>query len=61
MRDLLGHVPDDFDVLARRVEHLDDIFVGQEVEEGREIDAGRQRVDDEGLVRGGDLGHASRG
>ena len=55
---LLGQVPDDFNVLPRGVEYLDDLLVGQKVEKRREVDPRRQRVDHESLVRRGDLGHA---
>ena len=39
MRDHLGAVPDDFDVLPRGVEHLEHLLVRHQLEERREIDA----------------------
>ena len=50
MRDDAGAVPDDFDVLARGVEHLEHALVRHQLEERLEIDAGRERVDHHGLV-----------
>ena len=50
MRNDVGAMPDDFDVLARGVENLEHLLVRHQFEEGLEIDAGRQRVDDDGLV-----------
>ena len=46
---------ENFEVLARRVKHLEDRGVGHQVEQRRQIDAGSQRVDRGGLVRPGDL------
>ena len=50
MRDELGAVPDDFDVLARGVENLQHLLVRHQFEERLEIDAGRERVDHHGFV-----------
>src|SRR5215204_2387640 len=33
------------------MEHLDDALVGHEVEEGLQVDAGRERIDEQALVR----------
>ena len=48
---MLGAVPDDFDVLAGGVEHLEHALVRHQLEERLEVDAGRQRIDHHGLVR----------
>jgi hypothetical protein len=61
MRDELGGVPDDFDVLARGVKDLHHLFIGHQAIERRQIDAGRQRVDDDGFVGRGHLRHAEQG
>ena len=50
MRDEAGAVPDDFDVLARGVEHLEHALVAHQFEERLQIDAGRERIDHHGLV-----------
>ncbi len=60
MRNELGGVPDDFDVLARGVKHLHHLFVRHQRIERRKIDAGRQRVDHHGLVGRGHLRHAQQ-
>ena len=60
MRNELGGVPDDFDVLARGVEHFHDPFVRHQRIERRKIDAGRQRVDHHGFVGRGHLRHAQQ-
>ena len=60
MRNELGGVPDDFDVLARGVKDLHHPLVRHQREERRKIDARRQRVDHDGLVGGGHLRHAQQ-
>ncbi len=60
MRNEFCAVPDDFDVLPRGMKHLHDLLVGHQRVERREIDAGRQRVDDDGLVGRGHLRHAQQ-
>ena len=60
MRNELGAVPDDFDVLPRGVKDLHDLFVRHQREERREIDVRRQRVDHHGLVGRGHLRHAKQ-
>ena len=56
----LARVPDDFDVLARGVKDLHDLFVRHQRVEGRKVDAGRQRVDHHGFVGRGHLRHAKQ-
>jgi hypothetical protein len=56
-----GAVPDDLDVLARRMEHLQHPLVGHQREERLEIDSGGQRVDHDGLLRACELGYAEQG
>ena len=56
--DQLGPMPDDFDVLARRMENLHHLFVRHQFEERREIDAGRQRIDHDRFLGRGHLRHA---
>ncbi len=41
-------VEDDLDVLARRVEDLGHLLVAHQREERREVDVGRQRIDQRG-------------
>ena len=60
MRNDVGAMPDDFDVLARGVEHLEHALVRHQFEERREIDAGRQRIDHHGLVAARHLRHAQQ-
>ena len=60
VRNRLGPVPDDFDVLARGVEHLEHALVRHQFEERREVDAGRQRVDHHGFVGARHLRHAEQ-
>ena len=45
MRDQAGPVPDDFNVLARGVKDFHDALVRHQGEEGREVEAGRERID----------------
>ncbi len=45
MRDQPAAMEDDFDVLTRRMEDLQHIRIGHQLEEGCEIDALRQRID----------------
>ena len=51
VRHLAGQLKEDFEVLARRVKHLEDRGVGHQVQQRRQIDAGSQRVDRDRLVR----------
>ncbi len=60
MRDDTRAVPDDFDVLARGVEHLQHALIAHQFEEWREVDAGRQRIDHHGLVGARHLRHAQQ-
>ena len=57
---MLGAMPDDFDVLAGGVEHLQHALVRHQFEERLEVDAGRQRVDHHGLVGARHLRHAQQ-
>ena len=56
-----GLVPDDLDVLAGGVEHLQHLLIAHQVEERLEVDAGGQRVDHDGLVGARHLHHAEQG
>ena len=60
MRNELGAVPDDFDVLTRGMKDLHHLLVGHQREEGREVDARRQRVDHHRLVGRGHLRDAEQ-
>ncbi len=51
-------MPDDLDILASGMEDLQHALVRHQCEERREIDVGRQRVDDQSLVRARHLHHA---
>ena len=53
-------VPDDLDVLPGGVEHLHHLLVRHQLEERREVDARRQRVDHDGFVGAGHLGDAEQ-
>ena len=57
---MLRAVPDDFDVLAGGVEHLEHVLVRHQVEERLEIDAGRERIDHHRLVARRQLRHAEQ-
>jgi hypothetical protein len=54
-------MPDDFDVLAGGVEHLQHLLVGHQVEERLEVDALGQRVDHDRFLRARHLHHAEQG
>ena len=60
MRDDVGAVPDDFDVLPGGVEHLEHVLVRHQLEERLEVDARRQRIDHHGLVARRQLRHAEQ-
>ena len=60
MRDDVGAVPDDLDVLARRMEHLEHVLVRHQLEERLKVDAGRERIDHHGLVARRHLRHAEQ-
>ena len=51
MRNRLGAVPDDFDILAGGVKHLQYALIAHQIEERGEVDVGRQRVDHHGFFR----------
>ena len=55
---MLGAMPDDFDVLPRRMEDLQHLLVRHQLEERREVDAFGERIDHDGLVRARNLGDA---
>ena len=57
-RDHLGEVPEDLDVLPSRMEDLDHVGIGHQVEQGLEVDAVRQCVDGGSLVVGRELDDA---
>ena len=61
VRNGAGLVPDDLDVLPGGMKHLQDLLVGHQLEEGFQVDAGRQRVDHDGLVRARHLHDAEQG
>ena len=61
VRDDARAMHDDFDVLARGVEHLQHRLIGHQVEERFQVDAGGQRVDHDGFLRAGHLDHAEQG
>ena len=61
VRNQVAEVVDDLDVLARGMEDLGDRLVGHQVEERREIDARRQRVDQRRHARRGHLDQAEFG
>ena len=50
VRHLAGQLKEDFEVLAPGVKHLEDRGIGHQVEQRRQIEAGRERVDRDGLV-----------
>ena len=50
MRNELGAVPDDFNVLTRGMKDFHDFLVRHQREERRQIDIRRQRIDDHGFV-----------
>jgi len=54
-------MPDDLDVLACRVEHLEHALVRHQFVERRQIQILGKRIDDDGLVRGRHLGDAEQG
>ncbi len=58
MRDEAGLNPDDLQVLARGVEHLDHALVGHQLVERRKVDRRRQRIDDGLLAWRGQLDDA---
>ena len=60
VRNHLGAVPDDFDVLAGGMEHLQHLLVRHQLEERLEVDARRQRVDHHRLVARRQLRHAEQ-
>ena len=60
MRHDVGAMPDDLDVLARGVKHLQHLLVGHQLEERLEVDARRQRVDDDRFLGAGHLHHAQQ-
>src|SRR5690606_35024097 len=47
----IAEVEDNFDVLSCSVENLDDLFVGHQAEERREVEPGRKRVHKRRMVR----------
>src|SRR4029077_12636834 len=55
VRNPTGHVPDDFDVLTRGMENLQDALVDHQLEEWSEIYSRREGVDHDRLVGAGDL------
>ena len=57
-RHLAGEMEEDFDVLARGVEDLGDIGIRHQLEQRRQIDARRQRIDGHGFLGPGDLHQA---
>jgi hypothetical protein len=58
MRNELGRMPDNFDVLARGMKHLHHLLIRHQRIERRKVDAWRQCVDDKGLIGRGHLRHA---
>ena len=60
VRDCLGHVPDDFDVLPRGMKHLGNAFRRHQCKQRRKIEPGGQRVDDDSLFGGGHLRDAQQ-
>ena len=58
MRDEARLVPDDLQVLAGGVKHLDHALVGHQVEERLQRDAGVQGVDQRLVLRAGELDEA---
>ncbi len=62
MRGLAGQVVDDFQILPAGMDDLQHILIlGQQVEQGFQVDARRHRVDRGGFVRVGDLDQAQFG
>ena len=61
MRYGAGLVPDDLDVLAGGVEHLEHRLVPHQLEERLEVDPGGQRVDHDGFLRTRHLHDAEQG
>ena len=61
VRNGAGLVPDDLDVLAGGVKHLQHRLVPHQFEERLEVDAGRQRVDHDGFLRARHLHDAEQG
>ena len=61
MRNDLGAMPDDLDVLARRVKDLQHLLVRHQLEERRKVEPFGQRVDHHGLVGARHLRHAQDG
>ena len=51
-------MPDDFEILPRRVEHLDHVRIGHQLEKGRHIKAIGKRVDGDRPLLAGELDHA---
>ena len=51
-RDAAGELDEDLHILPGGVEDLGHALVGEQPEEGAEVDAGRQRVDEHSLVGG---------
>ncbi|MGY3649014.1 hypothetical protein ACVWW2_004305 [Bradyrhizobium sp. LM4.3] len=60
VRNDVGLVPDDLDVLAGGVEHLQHALVGHQLEERLEVDALGQGVDDDRFLGAGHLHHAQQ-
>ncbi len=60
MRHDIGAMPDDFDVLPRRVEDLEDLFVAHQFEEGRQVDAFGQGIDHDSFLRARHLDDAEQ-
>jgi hypothetical protein len=58
VRDDAAHIPDDLEVLPRRMEDLDDPLVAHELEERRQVEAGRERVYEHALLRRSHLNEA---
>ena len=61
LRDDAGPVPDDLDVLPGGVKDLQHVRVRHQREEGREVDAVGERIDDDSLVGAGHLNNAEQG
>ena len=51
-------VMNDFNVLPRRVKHLQHALIDHQLEEGREVEAGRELIDQHLGAVGGDLDQA---
>ena len=61
MRNGVGLVPDDLDVLPGGMEHLQHLLVAHQLEERLQVDAGGQRIDHDGLLGARHLHDAEQG